>query len=183
MEIDKADYMQSRMPQEILSHWAKLIDGLHLSSQEFYDLVEAKLQARELEGVEIGRIELHEMHLMSRKRLYLRVIKEFDIIDICAAPYGAGSTFVSYWQGTNYSQGCLMTLVRLTPIIGSVYDHLSRHETYYRYDTAAMFHQAINTSVQGALDEVMKDQGLAPLSAEDRKPVMKDFLKVHRINR
>lgn len=81
---------------EVISHWYHLVDGLSASARDFYDAVEAKLQAQAIPYVETAHVEWQEGGLGSPHRLYLRVRRDRLVFDICAAPFGKGY-FVSWW--------------------------------------------------------------------------------------
>jgi hypothetical protein len=83
----------------ILSHWYKLIDGLPTSPLEFYRSVERVLERRGVPQTKRSRIDWKEGGAFSAKREYLRVARGRHGFDVCAAPYGNGSFFVSWWLG------------------------------------------------------------------------------------
>jgi hypothetical protein len=78
---------------EVLEHWIAFVEGFQLSSAEFYDSVEKELKARELPGMEMSRIEFGEGGVLSNKRLYLRMVRERLVFDVCAAPFGRSFFF------------------------------------------------------------------------------------------
>src|SRR5262245_13407596 len=83
--------------KSVLSHWSQLIDGLSYSTQEFYQSLKEALRAREMPGVGAKTVEVSEgAKLVSAKRLYLRVKRGEEYIDICAAPFGRGFFFSSW---------------------------------------------------------------------------------------
>jgi hypothetical protein len=83
-------------PDEVLDHWPTLIEGLKFSSQEFYARVEKALAERQVPDLEISRIDWKEGGGLSPRREYLRLTRERQFFDICAAPFGT-SFFVSVW--------------------------------------------------------------------------------------
>jgi hypothetical protein len=90
-------------PIYFISHWARLLDGLQLSSMEFYGMVREAVQERRIPGAKMAHVEWHEGNVFSPMRTYLRVSREEHVVDLCAAPFGAGF-FVSWWLGDGRSQ-------------------------------------------------------------------------------
>lgn len=78
---------------EVLQHWIAFVEGFQLSSSEFYDSVEQQLKAREVPGMEMARVEFAEGGILSDKRLYLRMVRERLVLDVCAAPFGRSFFF------------------------------------------------------------------------------------------
>ena len=83
-------------PQDVISHWSVLIEGLEASPQGFYESVEAGIKKRDIPQAAVSRFQYFEGGLLSAKREYLRVTREKLIFDICGAPYG-NAFFVSEW--------------------------------------------------------------------------------------
>jgi hypothetical protein len=61
------------------------------------------------------------------------------------------------------------------PFIGPLYERLFRPVTYYKVDTALMFQSAIHSSVLQVVDMITQAQGVRALTAEERKPIMREF--------
>ena len=78
---------------EVLEHWIAFVEGFQLSSSEFYDSVETELRVREVPGMEMARVEFAEGSILSDKRLYLRMVRERLVFDVCAAPFGKAFFF------------------------------------------------------------------------------------------
>jgi hypothetical protein len=79
-----------------VSHWSKLIEGLQESPQAFYASVVEAVNKRQIPGAKTSHVEWPEGGAGSAKRLYLRVERGDDLIDICGAPFG-NAFFVSSW--------------------------------------------------------------------------------------
>ncbi|MFA6545733.1 MAG: hypothetical protein WCS99_15050 [Limisphaerales bacterium] len=73
---------------EVLEHWISFAEGFQFSSAEFYAAVEKELDARKVPGLEKSRVEFAEGGLLSDKRVYLRMLRERLVFDVCAAPFG-----------------------------------------------------------------------------------------------
>lgn len=78
---------------EVLSHWYALIPGFQTSSQEFYTSIERELAARKVPGLDLSQVNFAEGGLLSAKRVYLRMLRERLVFDVCAAPFGTGYFF------------------------------------------------------------------------------------------
>ena len=78
---------------DVLNHWIAFADGFQTSPSEFYDTLAKDLAARQVPQMELSRIELPEGGLLSEKRIYLRMVRERLVFDVCAAPFGSGFFF------------------------------------------------------------------------------------------
>jgi hypothetical protein len=78
---------------DALNHWIAFVEGLHFPPAEFYERVEKELQTRQVPGMEMDRIEFSEGGVLSGKRLYLRMLRERLVFDVCAAPFGTSFFF------------------------------------------------------------------------------------------
>lgn len=72
----------------IFSHWGTLTSDCHFATNEFYSELENAIRAKQWPGVEVLRIDYSEAGLLSHKREYLRVIRQRQLFDICAAVFG-----------------------------------------------------------------------------------------------
>jgi len=151
---------------EIIGHWNHLIDGLQVAPQVFYTGVEMAIGERKIPDAKISRVSHKEAGPFSASREYLRVVRYEHYFDVCGAPFGRGF-FVSWWLTAQ--KGCLAQI----PIIGP----MLKPDTYYAIDTGLMFQAAVSDAVHEALDAVTKAQGVRALSADERKPIMKDFFR------
>ena len=79
-----------------VSHWKQLLEGVQESPQAFYASVTEALKKREIPGTKTADVEWPEGGAGSAKRLYLRVERGEDLVDICGAPFG-NAFFVSSW--------------------------------------------------------------------------------------
>src|SRR3989442_1304322 len=75
-------------PENMLSHWYTVTDGIQFSAQDFFAKIEAELKARKLPQLKMSRVEYHEGGILSDLRVYLRLARERYAFDICAAPFG-----------------------------------------------------------------------------------------------
>lgn len=80
---------------EVLNHWIALAEGFQFPPSDYYDAIEKEIKTRNVPGLEMTRVEFAEGGMLSSKRVYLRMIRERLIFDICLAPFGTGSFFSS----------------------------------------------------------------------------------------
>lgn len=85
--------LSPKQPDNVLSHWYVLTDGIQFSAQDFYGSVEDELAARKVPRLKSTRVEFSEGGLVSDKRTYLRLARERYAFDVCAAPFGTGYFF------------------------------------------------------------------------------------------
>ena len=86
------------MPQsaEVISHWHQSVDGLSISTLEFYASLEIALRDKEVADLRIERVFFNERGILSAKREYLGVSYGRLRFDICGAPFGK-DFFFSWW--------------------------------------------------------------------------------------
>jgi hypothetical protein len=82
-----------RKKADVLSHWFVVLDGFQHSTDEFYKIVEAELAARKVPGLTMTRVDFAEGGVLSDKRVYLRMLRERLVFDVCAAPFGRAYFF------------------------------------------------------------------------------------------
>lgn len=78
---------------DVMDHWIAFVEGFELVPSEFYASVEKELQARDVPGMQMSRIEFSEGGIVSGKRTYLRMLRERLVFDVCAAPFGKSFFF------------------------------------------------------------------------------------------
>lgn len=72
-EQPKGENKANVVPTGMLYHWKQLVEGMSLSSQEFYTNAERLLGEHRLERTKVERVNLSEGGIFSSKREYLRV--------------------------------------------------------------------------------------------------------------
>lgn len=143
----------TRKPARVISHWYRYVEGFSTSGMAFYAMVEEAVTRRGLPGVTLSRVRFLEGGIFSARREYLRVQREGAVFDICAAPYGRGGYFFS-WRLGELRGGLLAR-----PVVW-LYQRLFRPATYYRLDTALLFQEAVQASVNEVLEGLLSEQGL-----------------------
>lgn len=73
---------------EVFTHWGTVVPGIQFSAQEFYAKVEQAIRERQWPGVDFLRVFHSEAGILSHKREYLRVIRQRQVFDLCAAKFG-----------------------------------------------------------------------------------------------
>lgn len=77
----------------VQEHWYVPLLDFRISTQEFYEAVEAELKERKVPDLEISKITFSEGGLLSAHREYLRLRRERLVFDICSAPFGTSWFF------------------------------------------------------------------------------------------
>ena len=95
---------------EVFTHWGAVLPGIHFSAQELYARVEKEIRAREWPGVEFLRAHHTEAGLLSHKREYLRVLRQRQVFDLCAASFGK-DYFITLREAEIKAQLTLATLL------------------------------------------------------------------------
>lgn len=88
--------MSLKPPDNVVSHWAVLIDDFDTSGQKFFAAIERNVAGREIPEVKPSRVRFRQSGVLSDKREYLRLQRDNLIFDVGAAPYGTGF-FFSWW--------------------------------------------------------------------------------------
>lgn len=78
---------------DVLNHWIAFVDGFQLSCTEFYSALKTELQNHQVPKMEMSNITFAEGGLLSEKRVYLRMLRERIVFDVCASPFGTGFFF------------------------------------------------------------------------------------------
>lgn len=78
---------------DVQNHWIALAENFRCDSSEFYSALEKELQNRQVPGMETLRVEYAQGGLLSDKRIYLRMLRERLVFDVCAAPFGTSFFF------------------------------------------------------------------------------------------
>jgi len=73
---------------EVLDHWVSQAQTSTFSADEVYEAIEQQLQARNIPGLKVSRVDYTEGGLLSNKRTYLRLERAQMVFDFCAAPFG-----------------------------------------------------------------------------------------------
>lgn len=68
-------------------------------------------------------------------------------------------------------------LLSAVPILGPVYKWIFARETYHSVDTMLMYQSFVSGVVTEAIDKLTTAKGLRALTDEEKKPIMRSFLK------
>jgi hypothetical protein len=105
------------------AHWHHFFESIPVSSLEFYKGLEEELTARKVPDTEVARVDFLERGLLSGKRVYLEVRRDWMIYHICVAPFGTGF-FVSSRLLIKRFAGCLLLVLfalAIPPVLLFVY--------------------------------------------------------------
>jgi hypothetical protein len=100
----------NRQNAEVFTHWGTVLPGIQFPAQDFYQKLEDNIRARQWPGVEMLRLHHSEAGLLSHNREYLRVIRQRQVVDICAANFGK-DYFFTLREAEIQAQLTLMTVV------------------------------------------------------------------------
>jgi hypothetical protein len=164
--------MSRLYPQRILGHWDRFIDGLRLSTLEFYSAVEGAIAERGITNVVVARVAWPERGIFSPRRYYLQVSFDDLLFIISAVPSGH-ATYVSWWCGLS-ERGFAAWLSNLN-LLGWLFRPVLRPMTFYRIDTMRAFEHGLHNALLQVIDTQTKAKGVRRLSEAARKPVMHDF--------
>lgn len=167
--------MSLKQPTDVLSHWCTMVEGLQQSSREFYSETTANLGEHQLKDVRTEHVKISEGGVFSANREYLQIRHRDFVYHARAAPYGNGF-FVSSWLGQ--TENGLIAWIASIRFIGPVvklFASFFKPLTYYKIDTAQMFHSVVHNAVTKALDRVISVQGKRALTEDERKPIMRDL--------
>lgn len=105
---------------DVLNHWIAFADGFSTSPSEFYAGLEKELGERQVPSMVMSRIEFSQGGLLSEKRIYLRMLRERLVFDVCAAPFGSGFFFscrtaeipvaIQWWHWPVFVGGAILTV-------------------------------------------------------------------------
>jgi len=156
-------YIFTRKLLSIASHWQTFLDSTQISTVDFYDTVKESLKEREITHVDITNESFLEKHILSAKRLYLRITQNEYVIYICAAPYGTG-TFFSSWL-------CIKdeTFINRIPLLSKLIGKDRKNKTFYQMDTEAMFRTAVHATVVATIDSITEAKGVRGLTELDKQ--------------
>ena len=73
---------------EVLDHWVAQAPVNSYSADEVYGAIEQLVQAHEIPGLKISRVDYTEGGALSNRRTYLRLERAQLAFDFCAAPFG-----------------------------------------------------------------------------------------------
>jgi len=82
------------------------------------------------------------------------------------------------WLVGNAIRGGTMageSTVLAMPLIGALYEKIFAPTTFYSFDTALMFQDAVHNAVLEVVDSMTANKGIRALSEAERKPTLKTF--------
>ena len=204
--VKPAGTVPSPKVEYALGRWSHLIEGLQTSSLDFYSSLEEAVARRRIPGLRVRRVKFAEGGILDARREYLRIERGDLRFDVCAAPFGTGF-FFSWWLAGRprlwWLVVVLICLGLLVPtwviedrsfgfvhkiaitiglifiaLVGAPLVHkLLNRITYYYADRVSMFRGAVHQAVTEAIDGMLTTKGMRALTEEEKKPIMREFLK------
>ena len=152
-----------KLPFTIKSHWQHFYDGIQISTPAFFAQIKAGLEERKINGLDFDEESFLESHILSAKRIYLRISKFEYIFYISAIPFGTG-TFVSSWM-------CIKdeNIFNRIPFLSKLMGKDRNNKTFYQMDTESMYQSAIHSVVVATADKLTAEQGHRGLSQLEKQ--------------
>lgn len=152
-----------KTPVTIKNNWQTFVDGLQISTDDFYNLVKTGLKERQINHVDVAQESFLEKHIFSARRMYLRVIQDEYVFYICSAPYGTG-TFFSSWLCIKDER-----FINKIPILSKLAGKDRNNKTFYQMDTESMFRSSVHTTVIEAVNSLTEARGKRGLTELERQ--------------
>lgn len=163
-----------------IAYWHQTIVGLEEDPNRFYaqvhQVLKARLEAPEMALVGFGFGPLREFETTSifgPRPLYLGVRYKHLTFYVYAGQTPAGF-FVSTWLYHQWLRGDEREERPGQQAKARRYDS---RETMFQYDTVLMFIESVQTIVLEVLDRYIQEQGLKPLEAYERRPILHAFYR------
>lgn len=154
-------------PPLTYSNWNTYLEGLTgISSDEYYQQLQEKLESKNVEGISYTRVMLSKRGMLSSRREYLRISFEDVAHDISFYPFALG-TYASSWSYQTLTGGEL--LVASIPYIGLWLHKKFYPETYYIMDARKMMQLLIHETQLEIIDGYTTQKGLRKLSEQQRQ--------------
>ena len=104
---------------EVLDHWVSQAPDSSYSTDEVYAAIEQQLEARNIPGLKVSRVDYTEGGLLSNKRTYLRLERAQLAFDFCAAPFGNDYFFScrTIFSVPMLNVWHLLSLLAISPVI------------------------------------------------------------------
>ena len=137
-------------------HSYQHFEDLQLSSNEFYAMLEKMIGEYQYPDLTLSRRNIKEGGMLSAKREYLCITRDYQNFYVCAAPYGR-SFFISWWLQEDAHTAT--NIAEKVPLFGKTIAQRMESKTYYQLDTELMFVHSINSIVKRAVEKVKADHG------------------------
>lgn len=170
-------FLLSRIKVPMLSdppaHWHKSYKNLSCSTMKFYGLLREKLEEENIPTITgMKTVAMAESHIFSARRKYFRVNSKYFSIDVCGAPFGK-DYFFSTWLINRIS--LWRWLVKRIPYFGEFFDRQFWPMKYHRVDSMQSYMDAVNGAVMDVVDAIVIEKGQVAMTAEERKPIVRDI--------
>jgi hypothetical protein len=141
-------------PETTVAHSSWHFEELQLSSKEFYQSVEERIQYYEYPNLKISTVSMSQgVFYAAREYLCIR-FREYHLY-VCAAPVGR-SYFISWWLEEQLSNWTIF--LSFIPFFGDTWARNSMKKTLYQKDTEDLFLQSIKKIVESMVEKVKTDK-------------------------
>lgn len=164
--------MRRIYPDAVVSHFDRLIEGMHVSTQAFYTSLEHAISERGMSRVAVARVAWPEGGLLSARREYVQVTRDTLVFLVSAFPMGT-AMYISWWLGET-ERGARAWLGNL-PVLGWFVRPLITPMTFHRLDSTFAFQHHMHAVVLGVVDAYTKEKGLRRLTGDERKPILREL--------
>lgn len=163
----------SKQAQDFHSHWSTMINHFDYSTLEFYELLVTKLEEHKIKGLKTENITLREGHILTPRRIYLRITwREFEY-NVCCAKF-SDATFFSSWLILKKKP--FESFFAKIPFIGSWIVNNFFPDTFFKRDTNNMYMTYVHDSIIAVIEEITKETGTR-LSELQRTPTMRNLFE------
>lgn len=157
---------------QILARWQAKLSAVDCSPLEFFDLVQALVEEKEIPDILFSSVARREGGWLTPNRLYLRIRCGRLFFDVSAFVVG-GSLIVGWWLHED-SHGVADLLAEI-PIFNFILEKTTRAGSYYTVDFIEFFQRTIHDSILQAVDELSEENGLGILPDEARQPIWEEI--------
>ncbi len=153
---------------EILARWQASLDGITCSPLEFFDLVKASVEEKELPDISFSCVVRNEGGWFSPRRVYFRIRCHGMFFDVSA--FVTGNSLVAGWWLHRDPPGVGDLLAEI-PGLGLVLERTSRAATYYAVDLIEHFQRSVHESVLAVVDKLSEGRAAASLAEAEKQPI------------
>src|SRR5947209_196210 len=73
-----------------VAHWHQYFDNLSVTPTHFYENFRTEFNTRKIPSTTISHVNFLEANVLSDKRLYLQIDRDWLRYHVCVAPFGTG---------------------------------------------------------------------------------------------
>lgn len=155
---------------EILARWQTKLDGVDCSPLEFFELIQALVNEKDLPNISFSFINRREGSWFSPNRMYLRIQCQRLFFDVSA--FVVGGSLITGWWLHKQSHGVANLLAEI-PGFGFILNKTTH--AYYPVDFFEHFQRTVHESILRAVNELSKENELENLPDEARQPIWEEI--------